>query len=83
MIFKDKVVCVGQRTWGCLDYGNVFLYRLPDSTVSVLLSQSDSTKTDLLVNSGWQGDTIGFIPDYWFAFDDDFDLKTIAGQIVW
>ena len=83
IIFKDRVLSVGQKTWGCLDYGNVYLYRLPDSKIAVLLSQSDSTKTPLLQNSGWQGDTKGFIPDYWFAFDGDFDVKTITGQIEW
>ena len=81
VVFKDRVICVGQRTFGCYDYGNVYLYRLPDSKIAVLLSQSDYTQIPLLQNSGWQGDTVGFVPDYYFAFDDDFNITNITEQI--
>ena len=78
-VFKDKVIIVGQNTWGALDYANVFQFNLPDSKDSVLLCFSDYTTSPFITDSGiWEGDCMGIAPDYWFTFKDDFELEKVV-----
>ncbi len=82
-VFKDKVTILGHSSRGALDYANVFQFKLPDSKLSMLISFTDSTKAPVIKNSTcWQGDAKGVLPDYWFTFEDDFDLAKLVNFIT-
>ena len=64
----NQVKLVGENSAGCVTYGNVLSYRLPNSGLLINMSSSkyeyfiDGKKTDI------EGE--GFFPDYWSTDED-------------
>lgn len=70
--FSEKVILIGQKTHGAIDFGGTFNYRLPDSDISIGLSSQDLRSLYIMKNnSKWHGDTLGFYPDYWCFINDN------------
>lgn len=79
--FEEKIVLFGQKTHGCLDFGNVMNYLLKDSGLSIMLSTVDNRSTlGLNNNQRWHGDTQGFYPDYW-CFSNDIDFVELNNYL--
>lgn len=63
---KDKVVLIGTKSAGCIEYGGRYEYELPYSKVKLSLCRSNMSRIACLAqNPHWHGDTKGFYPDYW------------------
>ena len=78
---KDQITLFGQKTYGCLEFGNVMNYRLKDSGVSITLSTVDNrSAVGLKDNQKWHGDTQGFYPDYW-CFSNDIDFVELINYL--
>lgn len=76
LIDKDNLILVGENTHGCISYGGVSGYYLPNSGIAVYLSNTDYSKTALFAqNEKWAGETYGFMPDYWAT--DEMLLETL------
>lgn len=66
LIDKDNVILVGENSAGCISYGGVYPYYLPNSGICLNLSNTDFSETAMFVqNEKWAGETYGFMPDYW------------------
>lgn len=66
LIDKDNVIQVGENTSGCISYGGVKMYYLPESGIIINLAASDLSEEALFAkNEKWAGETYGFMPDYW------------------
>ena len=89
---KDKVVLIGTKSAGCIEYGGRYEYKLPYSEVEISLCRSNMSRIACLAqNPHWHGDTYGFYPDYWCQNKDllntlidltgDKELKTTLAGI--
>ena len=78
----DNLVLVGMNTSGCIDFGNVYTYELPNSQVKMHLAGSDLRRVPVFSqNPHWQGDTQGFYPDYWASNSEVLDtLVSLTGD---
>lgn len=77
--FQNKVILIGEKTYGCLDFGNVMDYRLRDSGIVISLSSVDNRSTNILKdNKKWHGDTQGFYPDYWCFINDEDVIRKLC-----
>lgn len=64
----DNVTLVGMNSSGCIDFGDVYAYELPNSRVKMSLAASDKRRSPIFaLNPHWKGDTKGFYPDYWVS----------------
>ncbi len=79
---KDNIVLVGMNTSGCIDFGNVYTYELPNSKVKMHLAGSDLRRVPVFSqNPHWYGDTKGFYPDYWAGNAEVLDtLVSLTGD---
>lgn len=76
LIDKNNLILVGENTHGCISYGGVCSYYLPNSGIAVYLSCVDFSETALYTqNEKWAGETYGFMPDYWAT--DEMLLETL------
>ena len=76
LIDKNNLILVGENTHGCISYGGVCGYYLPNSGIAVYLSNTDFSETALYTqNEKWAGETYGFMPDYWAT--DEMLLETL------
>lgn len=70
----NKVIIVGDNTWGCLTFSGPRSYLLPDSKVSLFLSPSDNRQTIAMIcGKNWKGETYGVYPDYWATSEEIVD----------
>lgn len=69
LIFKNKVIQIGQNTSGCLFYGNICDYYLPNSGIKCRLSLSDYSSF-AKQNKRFHGEGNGLYPDYWSTNED-------------
>lgn len=70
LIDEDNVILVGENTKGCISYGGVLRYYLPESGIILNLSSVDLSESALFAkNEKWAGETYGFMPDYWATND--------------
>lgn len=80
LIDKDNVILVGENSAGCISYGGVYPYYLPNSGICLNLSNTDFSKTAMFAqNEKWAGETYGFMPDYWAT---DETLKETVDLIM-
>ncbi len=79
---KEKVVLVGLNSTGCIDFGGVNHYCLPNSKVVLNFVTTDLRRIPMLAqNPHWHGDTKGFYPDYWATNDELLDtLVSLTGD---
>ena len=70
------------NTSGCIDFGDVYTYELPNSKVKMHLAGSDMRRIPVFSqNSHWHGDTKGFYPDYWAGNAEVLDtLVSLTGD---
>ena len=69
LIFANKVIQIGQNTSGCLFYGNICDYYLPNSGIKCRLSLSDFSFS-AKANKRFHGEGNGLYPDYWSTNED-------------
>lgn len=70
LIDEENVILVGENTNGCISYGGVQRYYLPESGIILNLSCADFSESALFAkNEKWAGETYGFMPDYWATND--------------
>ncbi len=69
LIFENKVIQIGQNTSGCLFYGNICDYYLPNSGIKCRLSLSDYS-FGAKENKRFHGEGNGLYPDYWSTNED-------------
>lgn len=70
LINKEKVILVGNKTFGAMSSGSYYSYTLPNSRIEVnLATVNHENETLFRLNTRWHGDTEGFFPDY-FADND-------------
>lgn len=84
LIDEDNVILVGENTYGCISYGGVFPYYLPESGICINLSNTDFSETARFSkNKKWSGETYGFMPDYWATQDKISEtLELLTGSKV-
>lgn len=71
---KDKVILIGESSNGCIDFGGLYHYILPNSKVKISLCFEDGRKrAGLAHNEHWHGDTYGFYPDYYATSENMID----------
>ena len=74
LIDEDRVELIGENTNGCLDFGGVYYYELPNTKIGISLCINAYKDTGLLSrNPNWHGDTKGFYPDYWATNENVLD----------
>ena len=74
LIDEDRVELIGENTNGCLDFGGVYNYELPNTKIEISLCINAYKDTGLLSkNPNWHGDTKGFYPDYWATNENVLD----------
>ena len=69
LVFENKVIQIGQNTSGCLFYGNICDYYLPNSGIKCRLSLSDFSFS-AKANKRFHGEGNGLYPDYWSTNED-------------
>lgn len=63
---QDNIIVVGSNSHGCLDFGGIYCYTLPNSGIELYFPNVMFKESLLLTdNSHWHGDGYGFYPDYW------------------
>ena len=79
---KDMIVLVGMNSSGCIDFGDVYTYELPNSKVKMHLAGADMRRIPVFSqNPHWHGDTKGFFPDYWATNAELLDtLVSLTGD---
>lgn len=60
----DQVICIGENTNGALSYGNVCMFRLPESGIVVFMPITDWS-SGLKKYENFGGEGVGFYPDIW------------------
>ena len=60
---SNQLILVGENTYGCFNYGNIFFYQLRNSGISIRLAQFKMKDSPV-------AEGIGFFPDYWSTNDD-------------
>lgn len=65
----NQIILIGENTYGCFNYGNIYHYQLRKSGISIRLAQFKMNNVP--VEEG-----VGFLPDYW-ATNEDI-LKTLV-----
>lgn len=62
-ILGENVKIIGENSAGCIQFGDVLPYQLPNSRIAISLS---SAKNTLLTHfENWHGEQYGIYPDYW------------------
>ncbi len=74
LLFGDQVIIVGENSGGCITYGNVFNYALPNSNLIVSISAANLSSSYSNF-SNWHGEGFGIYPDVWTTGEDL--LKTL------
>lgn len=75
LINKEKIVLVGDKSYGAMESGNWYSYTLPKSKLEITLATVNHSKENLFIcNEHWHGDTKGFYPDFWCA---DYVLENV------
>lgn len=69
-----NTIIIGENTLGCIEYGNVYYYTLPNSRLSFHVSAA-TYGPSFNTFSNWHGEGKGIYPDIW-ATDEDM-LETI------
>ena len=69
-----NAIIIGENTLGCIEYGNVYYYTLPNSRLSFHVSAA-TYGPSFNTFSNWHGEGKGIYPDIW-ATDEDM-LETI------
>lgn len=60
---SNQIILVGENTFGCFNYGNIFNYQLRNSGISISLAQFKMGNTQI-------SEGIGCFPDYWATNED-------------
>ena len=60
---SDQIILVGENTFGCFNYGNIFHYQLRNSGISISLAQFEMENPPIT-------EGLGYFPDYWTTKDD-------------
>ena len=63
-IFGAKAIILGENSSGCIEYGNVHPYRLPESKIEFCISATEF-KNYYSTFQNWHGEGFGFYPDVW------------------
>ena len=75
-----QVYVIGENTNGCISYGDVNSYCLPESKVNVNIPISDFTNI-LKRFPAWHGEGYGFYPDYWCTSENILEtLVVLSGD---
>ena len=75
-----QVYVIGENTNGCISYGDVNSYCLPESKVNVNIPISDFTNI-LKRFPSWHGEGYGFYPDYWCTSENLLEtLVVLSGD---
>lgn len=79
-IFGSQCLVVGENSTGCIEYGSVFLYRLPESKIFVSISSMDLSG-NLSNIENWHGEGFGMYPEIWSCGADLLDtLVFVTGD---
>lgn len=62
-ILGNKVKIIGENSAGCIQYGSIYTYLLPNSGISISLGNKKNTLLNHFEN--WHGEQYGIFPDYW------------------
>ena len=65
----SQVIQIGQNTSGCLLYGNISDYFLPNSGIKCRFSMTDFSKSSKQ-SKRFRGEGYGLFPDYWSTNED-------------
>ncbi len=75
---RDKIILVGDKTYGAISTGDWYSYELPNSGLKIKLStQNHSQETLFEQNPHWNGDTKGFYPDYWVSNENIWEVVNL------
>ena len=66
---QAEVFTVGENSSGCIDFGGVLLYQLPNSKINLLLPQTAFYPFENTIDT-WKGEGYGHFPDYWCTDED-------------
>ncbi len=62
-ILGENVKIIGENSAGCIQFGDVLPYQLPNSRIAISLSSAKNTLLNYFEN--WHGEQYGIYPDYW------------------
>lgn len=81
LINKEKIVLVGDKSYGAMESGNWYSYTLPNSKLKINLATINHSKENLFAcNEHWHGDTKGFYPDFWCADSVLENMQNLTGD---
>lgn len=62
-ILGENAKIIGENSAGCIQFGDVLPYQLPNSRIAISLSSAKNTLLNHFEN--WHGEQYGIYPDYW------------------